>query len=210
MGFLPLVPLADTSAWAFAPGPEREDADRAILARDDHTCQFCGHRAQDWQEVFHLNGDHEDWRSENLVTSCLICHGSQHLGRPTIDEEFILIWLPEMSQGVLNALTHRIHATLYAHDEKPVLGTSPRRATPAIAHALAAYSALAGEAKAVRSRIHTAKASELGAVLLELASVPAERLARLLGGIRLLHRGRHFASGKDVYGRVLGASAATA
>ena len=100
MALLPLVPSVHPSAWIFEPdGAGHEEAIRAAFARDRHTCRFCGHVATAWQEVFHLDSDHDNWAVDNLVTACTLCHGVQHLGRPTVEQEQVLIWLPDMSSG---------------------------------------------------------------------------------------------------------------
>ena len=113
MALLPLVPSAHPSAWIFEPdGAGHEEAIRAAFARDQHTCRFCGHVATAWQEVFHLDGDHDNWAVDNLVTACTLCHGGQHLGRPTVEQEQVLIWLPDMSSGgtQLRRAPHPSHA----------------------------------------------------------------------------------------------------
>jgi len=204
MGFLPLAPSAHASAWTTEPdGGGREDLAELIFRRDDYRCRFCGHHAPGWQEIFHLDGDHANWSPDNLATACTLCHGAQHLGRPMVEQEFVLIWLPDMSQAALNMVVRHIQLILYAHDEPPDMSEPPRCEDPRPLDAVAAYSALAAEAQTLEARIHTASPRELGAALLNLADAPRDRLAGLLGGIRLLHKGRHFRAGRDVYPQIL-------
>lgn len=226
MRFLPLVPSIHPSAWVADPhdpgphdpgphdaGPDdagREDVARQVFDRDRHACRFCGHRAARWQAVFHLDGDHDDWSAGNLVTACALCHAAQHLGRPTIDDEAVLIWLPDVSQAALNHVVRRIHLILHSHGEVAYPGQTPRSHHPAVHAALRAYHALAAEAVVLADRIHTSDPRDLGAALLTLKPREQRRLPAALGGIRLLHKGRFFVGGRDVYPDILSAWSADA
>jgi intracellular multiplication protein IcmJ len=204
MGFLPLAPSVHPSTWTVDPDEVgREETVHAVFTRDDHTCRFCGHRAVGWQEVFHVDGDHDNWLVNNLVTSCTLCHGAQHLGRSTVAQEQMLIWLPDMSQAALNSVVRRIHLVLHGHGEPAHLGEPPRSENPAVHAALRAYRALAAEARTIERRIHTASPRELGAALLDMSPYARARISVLLGGIRLLHRGRQFRDGRDIYPQIL-------
>ena len=204
MGFLPLVPSAHASAWTSGPDRRgREELVDQVLRRDGQRCRFCGHLAPGWQEIFHRDGDHHNWSPDNLATACTLCHGVQHLGRPMIEQEVALIWLPEMSQAALNSVVRRIHLILYAHDEPAGLGEPLRAQGPEAHAAVAAYRALSDEARTLEARIHSASARDLGAVLLGLTDMPEAKRAGWLGGIRLLHRGRHYRGGRDIYPQIL-------
>jgi intracellular multiplication protein IcmJ len=204
MSFLPLAPSVHPSTWTVEPNEAgREEIVHGVFERDDHTCRFCGHRAVGWQEVFHLDGDHDNWSIDNLVTACTLCHGAQHLGRVTVEQEQMLIWLPDMSQAALNAVVRRIHLVLYAHGEPAHLGEPPRSEHSAVHAALRAYQVLAAEARTIERRIHTASPRELGAALLDMSPYARERIPMLLGGVRLLHRGRHFRAGRDIYPQIV-------
>jgi intracellular multiplication protein IcmJ len=74
----------------------------AILDRDGHTCVYCGFACQKFQEVHHIDGDHDNNFPENLVTACSFCHATQHIGLAGKEGRGQLIWLPEMSQAALN------------------------------------------------------------------------------------------------------------
>ncbi len=73
-----------------------------ILKRDDYMCVYCGFSAHKFQEVHHLDGDHDNNLPENLVTACSFCHATQHIGLCGKEGRGLLIWLPEMSQASLN------------------------------------------------------------------------------------------------------------
>lgn len=72
------------------------------LDRDDKTCQGCGFKANSYQEVHHINNDHNDNRLENLVTVCVFCHNVFHLGFCGTKNLGTMILLPELSQVDLN------------------------------------------------------------------------------------------------------------
>ena len=206
MRFLPLIPSAHPSAWTAEPDDVgREGIANRVFDRDAHGCRFCGHCTIGWQDVFHLDGDHENWTVDNLVTACTLCHAAQHLGRVTVGQELTLIWLPDVSQAALNCIVRRIHLTLYAHGEPAHMTEPPRSEECRVHAAIRAYQALAAEAATLEGRIHTSNPRDLGAALLDLAGADRERLRSAMGGIRLLHRGRYVHEGRDIYPEILSA-----
>ena len=194
---LPLVPSVHPSAGDAGAGlAGRQQLCQAALDRDGHRCQFCGLPAGDWQDVFHVNDDHEDWRPANLAACCPLCHGAQHIGAPAANLEMRVIWLPEMTQNGLNVLVRVIHLALRAGDIAPTLAARPILGNHELACAWRAYDALDRRAVAAASVIDTDRPRDLAAGLL---SVPAAERKRLLGGLRLLHRGRRMRGGEDSY-----------
>lgn len=87
-----------------------------ILERDKYTCQFCGFKAPKWQEIHHLNDDHNDFSQGNLVTACAFCHQCVHLGVAGSTGGGEVIWLPELTQIELNHLARALFVAL--RDEK--------------------------------------------------------------------------------------------
>jgi len=79
-----------------------------VFHRDDYTCQFCGFRAKQYMDVINFNGDYHHNRINNLVTACGFCSQCFFLESVGRDEQGggVLIILPEMTQGELNALCH--------------------------------------------------------------------------------------------------------
>jgi hypothetical protein len=134
MVLLPLVPSAHPSArLADAAGAERQALCETILRSDLYTCRFCGLPAGGWQDVFHLDDDHENWKLINLAASCPLCHGVQHIGSPDANQDMHVIWLPEVEQPVLNVLVRSIHLILHAHDAATTLTTRHCSATALVA-----------------------------------------------------------------------------
>jgi len=82
-----------------------------VLARDHHTCIYCGFHSEKFQEVRPLNaegvarpGQADDW-----VTSCHMCDQVLSLERAGMLGEAILIWLPELTQAELNHLVRALY-----------------------------------------------------------------------------------------------------
>ncbi len=79
---LPLRPCVKNPSLWFPARPEKKKWDEIrskVLGRDDHTCRFCGHRAEKFMHVHHLEGG-EDNSLRNLVTCCVACHAVNHFG----------------------------------------------------------------------------------------------------------------------------------
>jgi len=136
---------------------------------------------------------------------CVLCHLARHLERPRIDEEAVLIWLPEMDQRILNLICREMHIELRAvqealHDDAP-----PRGDSPGLARLHHARRALRRRAEPAAVRLGTDRPSELGEALRSLPRTVRSRQAMLLGGLRLLPRGRFFACDEDVYPPVVDA-----
>jgi intracellular multiplication protein IcmJ len=165
------------------------------------TCQFCGQPTVGWQEPFHLNDDHADNRPDNLVPGCPLCHLPQHLHRATIDDEAVLIWLPEMAQAAISVLARQIHLSCVREGLSPAYADLGH-VTPMSA-AYRAYRTLHERSAAADLRLGTSSPRQLGAALRDMRPGDYERRAVLLGGIRLLSIGRLFRRGTDIYPKVL-------
>ena len=207
MRLLPLVPSARLPSCS-ADTQRTQEARLSILERDSHTCRFCGFHAAGSQEVVPLDAAALPPSPDTLATACLLCAAVQQLDRPTAGQETLVIWMPEMAQAVLNALVRGIHLALCRDDESPVLGSRPRQDTPTTRAAWSAYDALAARREAAELHIGTSSPRELAAALLEMSSASYSRRAALLGGVRVLHRGRHIRDGQDVYPKILAGWAA--
>lgn len=100
-----------------------------IMERDRFVCRFCGIHTtpsnghpSGYFEVHHLDDDHHNNRPDNLVTACPFCHmvftaglrgdnlGLRHGGNPT--DSAHLLWLPGISQNLLNRLSHVVFQVL--------------------------------------------------------------------------------------------------
>ena len=163
------------------------------------SCPFCGVRLAGGREPFLCE---DGWDR-----ACARCHLVRHLERETIDEEAVLVWLPELTQGALNALIFAAHARLAAAGALH-LAASPfaHRASledrPARA-ALEAIRNFAARSPEAEARLGTASPRLLGAALMRANPQLYAGRARGLGGIRLMPRGRFFADGRDIYPRLV-------
>jgi intracellular multiplication protein IcmJ len=155
-------------------------------------CGFCGHEAALWREQAVGKG-------KACAGACAFCHLAQHLERPDIDSEAILIWLPELTQAALNRVAWQIYRTLASHGVAfDAVHAGGGLKTPA-ARAAALRGALIERADAAAKELGTSSPSELGEVLLKLAPERFESRPQSLGGIRLLPLGRIFIDGRDVF-----------
>ena len=200
MALLPLILSAHPSAWSADSRQGRRKVGASIS-----TCRFCGQPTADWQEDFHLNDDHADDRLSNVVVSCPLCHLAQHLGRPEIEREAVLVWLPEMAQSALNLLVRELHIRCFCGGVSPhtTANSTPIAGASAAKDAHAAYQALHERAAAADTRLGTNSPRRLGLALLEMAPGDYAKRGELLGGTRLLPLGRFFQDGRDVYPEML-------
>lgn len=99
-------------AWRIFSVRKGDQAFRAfaqkVYQRDAYTCQFCGFQAKEYQEVVNLNHDYRYNKLSNLVTACCFCAQCLFIESIGVEEYGggTLIYLPEISQGQLNAFCH--------------------------------------------------------------------------------------------------------
>jgi len=198
MRLLPLPLSAHPSTWVIGAEPAEGQATTSFAP-----CQFCGFTAGNWQERFHCNGDHADDSADNLVLACPLCHLAQHPERPQIDAEATLIWMPEMSQAMLNCFVRNIHLTLHGNDEPADMRRTPRSGAVGVLEAFRAYRALRERAAPVLDRLGSNSFADLGAALLGLGPEAYAGRAELLAGLRLLPLGQLFHDGQDIYPQML-------
>lgn len=206
---LPLTLTSSPAAWTAsmeAAGPTA--ICEAVQARDAGVCRFCGDPQPVAPAPYHVDEDHSHWEVDNLATACLLCHASQHLGRVTADEELLLIWVPDgISQAAINRTVRGIHAVFAAHGQPVHLGAAPTVDTPRLRAAYRAYQALADLAQEATAWVKTPSPHAFGASLVD---VPARARASDLSNLRLLHRGRFFRRGVDIYPQLLAAASSGA
>ncbi|RYY16277.1 MAG: hypothetical protein EON55_04730 [Alphaproteobacteria bacterium] len=197
---LPLIPSAHPSAQRAEGNLDvRQEPYIQALVRDRHTCRFCALPAGSWQDVFSVNDDHADISAGNLAAACPLCHGVQHIADAHADEQMRVIWLPEITQNLLNVVVRGIHEVFFCEGLPCTLVKRPIFNTPAVSAAWRAYFALDRRASTARSVIDSDRPRDLAAALSALDPHDYSRRASLIGGLRLLHRGRHFQDGRDVY-----------
>jgi hypothetical protein len=127
----------------------------------------------------------------------------RHLERDTIAEEAQLIWLPELTQAALNALAHAAHKRLLRAGALHLAANPFALASEDGPDALEAIRALEARSAKAEARLGTTSPRVLGAALMRMKPTIYEDRARLIGGLRLMPRGRFFVDGEDIYPRLI-------
>jgi intracellular multiplication protein IcmJ len=173
--------------------------DPAKTPGSNAACAFCGVAAGRWAGHGYFPAGFQ-----SSVTACALCSLPQHLERPRIDEEAVLVWLPEISQPALNVTMREIHVALQALGEDVHADAVFRTRPPALSNLYYARAVLADRRGAAEARAGTASPRELGMALLELSPAAYRRRGELLDGLRLLPLGRFFEGELDVYPEIVG------
>lgn len=175
---------------------EFQSVRKKALARDDHTCRFCGFRAVKWQEVHHFNDDHADNRLENLVTACTYCHMCQHIGLAGAKNEAILIYRPELTQVQINNMVRTAQVVERMHDQMKAEESGMRRAhhnlgfvTRALEGIRSTMASLKASAEGARLHYLTSDPTDLANSLLMLPDEVYAKRRERLAGLRLLPLG---------------------
>lgn len=90
----------------------------SIHQRDQHTCQYCGFQAREYQEIVNRDGNYRNNRKSNLITACLFCAQCfflESIGRGEFGGG-IVVHLPEMPQIQLNGLCHILFTSMMTAD----------------------------------------------------------------------------------------------
>ncbi|MDN3564175.1 hypothetical protein QWZ14_07285 [Paeniroseomonas aquatica] len=197
---LPLNFAVHSSAWVAAFDGAGQSTTEPV--QEAGACRFCDDPRPVAPAPLPLDGDHGNRQAANLATACLHCRTLHRLGSDQIDQEATLIWLPDISQPALNWLVRSIHRSFLAHGEPPCLANRPTCDTPRLRAAYRTYAALDRLSHDAEWRIGTTSPRELGAALL---SLPESRRV-VPAGLRLLHQGRHYVAGRDLYPALLEAA----
>jgi len=104
---------------------EGDDAQRKNVigqGRFNNRCFACAFQFGSWDgfELHHLDGDHGNSASENLVPICFMCHWPLHLDltlRELSPNPGRIIYLPELQQAELNQLLYAIGAHGYTNSQ---------------------------------------------------------------------------------------------
>lgn len=174
----------------------------AILKRDDYTCRFCGFHSKSYQEVHHLDDDHNNDASENLVTACSFCHQVHHIGLAGISGSAKLAWMPELTHQEINHLMRSKFVLSYWLKRR-----DQNTRSDDLSMLRSAESAFDGMVKArcdkVRVEMGTDSPISLGNAIINAPNQGRlERQIRLMG-IRLVPTGTIFRDGEDVLPKMI-------
>lgn len=122
-----------------------------VWDRDHNKCFYCGFQAKKWQEVHHLNEDHDDLSMDNLVTICPLCHQSFHLNLVHTTNGGTVIWLPEFTQQELNYLCRSLFVCMDSKEEE-------MKDVKFAKMAMSIYQALEGREQVVNQHFYTGTA----------------------------------------------------
>ncbi len=113
MAYLKITPgvssLSDTGRPLSADVYKIPDAlKESVLARDDHTCCYCGFQAKKYQDV-HFTGSDTVAKLDNYVTACAFCAQCFQLDKIERMQSGAVIWLPEIGQAALHHICRAIY-----------------------------------------------------------------------------------------------------
>lgn len=148
-----------------------------VYQRDNYTCQFCGFQARQYQEIVNIDGNYNNNKVSNMITSCCFCSQCLFLESVGLDEMGggQLIFLPEISQADLNSFCHVLFCAMGN-------GTGYQDSAQAI------YRSLKFRSQQVENKFgaSTSNPSVFGQLILEYQSKNPESTVDILQGIRLL------------------------
>lgn len=90
-----------------------EELRKAVLARDEDTCRYCGFYSRKYQEINFTgkpkSGSQDKISAEDYAAACTFCHQCFHIERIDRMQSGALIWLPEIGQAALNHMCRAIY-----------------------------------------------------------------------------------------------------
>ena len=81
----------------------------AVLARDEHTCRYCGFQSRKYQEINYVGKSDKPSGPDDYVAACTFCHQCFHLERVERMQSGAVIWLPEIGQAALHHICRAIY-----------------------------------------------------------------------------------------------------
>ena len=90
---------------------EWKELRRKILQRDDYTCGYCGFRAEKFQIVHHIDGNHANNNEDNLETVCPMCNLVHHAGQGCVVQGIVDLYeKSNYSQNEIITITRKMRA----------------------------------------------------------------------------------------------------
>lgn len=117
--YLRTINLAvNPGAWAYYAKRNAdsrfEQFQKRVASECYDTCQFCGFKDKSHMQVINIDGDYKNNKLTNMVLACPLCaqcHFLEMIGK--VDNSgAILIYLPTMSQEMLNGLCHALFCAI--------------------------------------------------------------------------------------------------
>ena len=173
--------MASPGAWRLYSA-RKSDArfrlyETKVFQRDAYTCQFCGFQAQIHQDVINLDGNYNNNKLDNLVTSCCFCAQCFFLESVGVGGYGggTLIYAPELTQAELNVMCH-------------VLFCAITNNTGYKSSAQTIYLGFKSRSQQVEEKFGegTSDPAIFGHLLIDSGTTTPEQWDKVLGGIRLL------------------------
>jgi intracellular multiplication protein IcmJ len=82
---------------------------KEVLNRDNHTCQYCGFKAQKYQVVRSISHGKKTSNAADYTTACIFCDQAFEVDRVAAMKSGMLIWLPEIEQAALHHIARAIY-----------------------------------------------------------------------------------------------------
>jgi hypothetical protein len=134
---LPLFPTyADPSKWRMVrPVAQTKEEWQVIrlrvLAREDYTCQYCGHRAEKYQIVHHLDEDPANNSEGNLAVICQMCNVVMHAGQGCVIQGVVDLYKnSKYDQKDIVRVTRRMRFVEGKSDSEIIASLGLRREMP--------------------------------------------------------------------------------
>lgn len=117
--------LSSSKATWQAPNPHgsknwNKNIHSLISKRYKHTCQYCGWVDQEFNEVHHIDENHENMNENNLTLACPLCHQCFHLGHASLSLGGKIIWVKDITQAEVNHIA-RMSWILETEPNHPML-----------------------------------------------------------------------------------------
>ena len=204
MRLLPLILSVHPSVWSMEVAAIGQGAASSIFRRDRNRCRFCGQSASALREIVCVDGDRTNVAvAGNLATACIVCAAAWGLHRPSAALEVLPVWLPEMSQRALNVLVRGLHVARLRCGVSAAPENAAGTEDPGARRPSECFARLAKRADVLRERTGVSLVADLPDLFLRADPDQGRCPEGLLHGLRLLHRGRHFVGGTDVYPKLL-------
>jgi 5-methylcytosine-specific restriction endonuclease McrA len=73
----------DITYWSSRESKLYDGETSKALKRQNHTCAYCGHKFMPGEKIqlHHKDGNHSNWRKENLEALHESCHDYKHMGK---------------------------------------------------------------------------------------------------------------------------------
>jgi len=174
-------------------------AGRKVAETSRSQCLLCGLPFAGDPQFFFRDGDRRHCDAGNLFEACPACVLVQGAGRLTAVREILPIWLPEISQRGLNRLTSSLHELAYMIGLPVDFSGAPREDSPHARQILKVWAGLLDRWILLREQAGIRTVTDVVDICLAHDPVRGTCPPRLIRGLRLLHRGRFYAGGRDVY-----------